>query len=83
MAGTDDAFRQGLQEVGWSEGRNLLITGRWGAGDNDSIRAAASDLVGQRGRRSASLIAGSRLVAKTSPVIGASTSQSDQRYGRR
>ena len=54
MVGTDDAdsqgrvaaFRQGLQEVGWSEGRNLLITSRWGAGDNDSIRAAASDLVG-------------------------------------
>jgi putative tryptophan/tyrosine transport system substrate-binding protein len=54
MAGTDDAdshervvaFRQGLQKVGWSERRNLLITSRWGAGDNDSIRAAASDLVG-------------------------------------
>jgi ABC-type uncharacterized transport system substrate-binding protein len=54
MVGTDDAdsqgrvaaFRQGLREVGWSEGRNLLITSRWGAGDNDSIRAAASDLVG-------------------------------------
>jgi putative ABC transport system substrate-binding protein len=54
MVGTDDAdsqgrvaaFRQGLQEVGWSEGRNLLITSRWSAGDNDSIRAAASNLVG-------------------------------------
>ena len=54
MVGTDDAdsqgrvaaFRQGLQELGWSEGRNLLITTRWSAGDNDSIRAAASNLVG-------------------------------------
>jgi putative ABC transport system substrate-binding protein len=54
MVGTDEAdsqgrvaaFRQGLQEVGWSEGRNLLITSRWSAADNDSIRAAASDLVG-------------------------------------
>ena len=53
MVGTDGAdsqgrvaaFRQGLQEVGWSEGRNLLITSRWSAGDNDSIQAAASNLV--------------------------------------
>ena len=42
------AFRQGLQEVGWSEGRNLLITSRWSAGDNDSIRAAASNLSGSK-----------------------------------
>jgi putative ABC transport system substrate-binding protein len=54
LVGTDDAdsqgrvaaFRQGLQEVGWSEGRNLLITSRWSAGDNDSVQAAASNLVG-------------------------------------
>ena len=56
MVGTDDAdsqgrvaaFQQGLQELGWSEGRNLLITSRWSAGDNDSIRAAAANLVGLR-----------------------------------
>jgi ABC-type uncharacterized transport system substrate-binding protein len=55
MVGTEDAdsqgrvaaFRQGLQEVGWSEGRNFLITSHWvAADDDDSIRAAASNLVG-------------------------------------
>jgi hypothetical protein len=29
------AFRQALGKFGWSEGRNLLIDIRWGAGDPD------------------------------------------------
>jgi putative tryptophan/tyrosine transport system substrate-binding protein len=32
------AFLQGLQENGWSVGRNLRIDTRWGAGDADRIR---------------------------------------------
>jgi putative tryptophan/tyrosine transport system substrate-binding protein len=35
------AFRQGLHELGWSEGRNLQIDYRWGGGDIDRIRAFA------------------------------------------
>ena len=35
------AFLQGLQELGWSEGRNLRIDYRWGVGDNDRHRANA------------------------------------------
>src|SRR5262249_12746702 len=38
------AFLQGLQELGWSEGRNLRIDYRWGVGDNDRHRANAAEL---------------------------------------
>jgi len=42
------AFRQGLQDLGWTEGRNLLIDYRWGAGDPARARAFASELVNLR-----------------------------------
>jgi putative ABC transport system substrate-binding protein len=38
------AFRQGLQEAGWTEGRNVRIDIRWAAGDRERYRAHASDL---------------------------------------
>ena len=37
------AFLQGLQELGWSEGRNQRIDYRWGVGDNDRQRANAAE----------------------------------------
>ena len=40
-----DAFLQGLQELGWSEGRNLQIDYRWGVGDTDLHRKNAAELV--------------------------------------
>jgi putative ABC transport system substrate-binding protein len=39
------ALTQGLQELGWSDGRNLRIEYRWGAGDADRFRAYAAELV--------------------------------------
>jgi putative ABC transport system substrate-binding protein len=39
------AFRQGLHELGWNEGRNLRIDYRWGGGDVDLIRAFAKELI--------------------------------------
>jgi hypothetical protein len=30
------AFQQGLQQLGWTDGRNVRIIARWGAGDADS-----------------------------------------------
>jgi putative ABC transport system substrate-binding protein len=39
------AFVRGLQELGWSEGRNLRIDTRWGGGDADRIRKYAAELV--------------------------------------
>ena len=38
------AFLQGLQELGWSVGRNVQIDTRWAAGDADRIRRYASEL---------------------------------------
>jgi putative tryptophan/tyrosine transport system substrate-binding protein len=39
------AFLQGLQEWGWTAGRNVQIDYRWGAGDADRIRKYAAELV--------------------------------------
>jgi ABC-type uncharacterized transport system substrate-binding protein len=39
------AFLRGLQELGWSEGRNLRIDTRWSGGDADRIRKNAAELV--------------------------------------
>ena len=39
------AFLQALQELGWSEGRNLRIDTRWSGGDADRIRKNAAELV--------------------------------------
>ena len=39
------AFMQGLQDRGWTVGRNVSIDIRWGAGDPDRYRAYAAELV--------------------------------------
>src|SRR5215510_12308212 len=39
------AFVQGLQELGWTVGRNLQIDYRWGAGNVERYRRFASELV--------------------------------------
>jgi ABC-type uncharacterized transport system substrate-binding protein len=53
FAGIDDdaegrarfaAFLQGLQQLGWTDGRNLRIDYRWGGGDADNIRKYAAEL---------------------------------------
>jgi putative tryptophan/tyrosine transport system substrate-binding protein len=38
------SFRQRLQELGWVDGRNVLIDVRWGAGDSASFRRSAAEL---------------------------------------
>ena len=42
------AFRRRLESLGWSEGRNLKIDIRWGAGDLGRLRDHAADLVSMR-----------------------------------
>ncbi|MGA8396985.1 MAG: ABC transporter substrate-binding protein, partial [Pseudolabrys sp.] len=39
------AFVQGLQQLGWTDGRNIRIDYRWGAGDADNMRKYAAELV--------------------------------------
>jgi putative tryptophan/tyrosine transport system substrate-binding protein len=40
-----EVFRQGLHELGWSEGRNLQIDYRWGGGDVGRIKVFAKELI--------------------------------------
>src|ERR1700694_5992574 len=37
-------FRQALQQLGWTEGRDLQIDIRWSAGDPERVRKNATDL---------------------------------------
>jgi putative tryptophan/tyrosine transport system substrate-binding protein len=39
------ALAQGLGELGWTVGRNVMIDYRWGGGDTERIRKHAAELV--------------------------------------
>src|SRR5262245_7353416 len=39
------AFAQALAQLGWTDGRNVRIDLRWGAGDPERIRRYAAELV--------------------------------------
>jgi putative ABC transport system substrate-binding protein len=39
------ALREGLEKLGWTEGRNLRIDTRWAAGDADRMRTYVTELV--------------------------------------
>jgi ABC-type uncharacterized transport system substrate-binding protein len=57
------AFQQGLQQLGWTDGRNVRIIARWGAGDANQIRSSAAELVA---------IAPDVILATSSPALAAS-----------
>ena len=42
------ALREGLEKLGWAEGRNILIDNPWGALDVESTRRFAKELVAQQ-----------------------------------
>ena len=42
------AFRQGLADLGWIDGRNIHIEFRWPGGDIDRVQTFAKELVGLR-----------------------------------
>ena len=42
------AFREGLQQLGWTEGVNIRIDTRWAAGDLEAMQRFAKELVGSQ-----------------------------------
>jgi putative ABC transport system substrate-binding protein len=51
------AFRQGLQQLGWIDGRNIRIDARWSGGDDAKIRMTAGAQQPHRMRRIGVLMA--------------------------
>jgi putative tryptophan/tyrosine transport system substrate-binding protein len=56
------AFRQGLGELGWVEGRTIGIEVRWPGGDNERAEALAKELVA---------LNPDVLVARSTPAVAA------------
>src|SRR5262249_4801404 len=67
------AFRQGLQRLGWSEGRNISIDLRWGGGDLERVRRYAAELVASAPDlilvSSGSALAALQNVTRTLPIV--------------
>ena len=67
------AFRQGLQRLGWSEGRNISIDLRWGGADLERVRRYAAELVASAPDlilvSSGSALAALQNVTRTVPIV--------------
>jgi putative ABC transport system substrate-binding protein len=67
------AFRQSLQQLGWTEGENVRIDIRWGAGDADRYRKYAAELVADRPdimfTNSSAVVAALQQASRVVPIV--------------
>src|SRR5437660_611432 len=68
-----DAFRQGLRDLGYTEGKNILIEYRYGEGKLDRITSQVAELVQLKADvlvvRSLSAIRAAKQATKTIPIV--------------
>ena len=76
------AFLQGLQELGWTDGRNVRIDTRWGGGNAERLRKNAAELVALAPDVILALAARRRDIAAGDPHR-ADCIHADRRSGRR
>jgi putative ABC transport system substrate-binding protein len=71
------AFAQGLQELGWTVGRNLRIDYRWGANDTDRFRKYAAELVALSPdvilATAGSIVGALQQVSRSTPIVFVTT----------
>jgi putative ABC transport system substrate-binding protein len=67
------AFQQGLQQLGWIDGRNVRLDVRWGAGDAERYRRFAAELVALRPdvilASASSSVAALQKATRTVPIV--------------
>jgi putative tryptophan/tyrosine transport system substrate-binding protein len=67
------AFREGLQELGWIDGRNLRLEVRWGVGDAERVRRFAAELVALRAdvifASASTTVAALQKATRTVPIV--------------
>jgi putative ABC transport system substrate-binding protein len=64
------AFRQGLNEAGFTEGQNVAVEYRWGEGHSERLPALAAELVD---KKVAVICAGDVLVARATKAVAGTT----------
>ncbi|MFZ2145020.1 MAG: hypothetical protein WAV78_50255 [Xanthobacteraceae bacterium] len=77
------AFLHELQQLGWTDGRNVRIDARWGGGNTDDVRKYAAELVAIRTGRHHGLWQFSCGTVATGDPHRADRIHADPRSGRR